>query len=57
MSLHSSLFSKIVEWAKTPRERRTSGLFLYGAPGIGKTTLAHAALCAPLDAQATPMPL
>ena len=44
MSLHSSLFNKIVEWAKTPRERRTSGLFLYGAPGIGKTTLAHAAL-------------
>lgn len=44
MSLHGSLFGQIVEWAKTPRERRTNALFLYGAPGIGKTTLAHAAL-------------
>jgi hypothetical protein len=44
MSLHGTLFSKIVEWARTPRERRTNALFLYGAPGIGKTTLAHAAL-------------
>ena len=44
MSLHGTLFGQIVEWARTPRERRTNALFLYGAPGIGKTTLAHAAL-------------
>lgn len=44
MSLHTTLFNEIVEWARTPLGRRTSGLFLYGAPGIGKTTLAHTAL-------------
>jgi hypothetical protein len=44
MSLHTTLFNEIVGWARTPRDRRTSALFLYGAPGIGKTTLAHSAL-------------
>ncbi len=42
--IHSDLFSKIVDWAKQPSPRRPTSLFLYGPPGIGKTTLAHAAL-------------
>ena len=44
MSLHSTLFSEIVEWAKKPAPRNPPALFLYGPPGIGKTTLAHTAL-------------
>lgn len=44
MSLHSTLFSEIVSWAKKPSPRRPPALFLYGPPGIGKTTLAHTAL-------------
>jgi hypothetical protein len=42
--IHSDLFSQIVDWAKKPAPRKPASLFLYGAPGIGKTTLAHAAL-------------
>ncbi len=42
--IHSDLFSQIVEWAKKPAPRKPNSLFLYGPPGIGKTTLAHAAL-------------
>ena len=42
--IHSDLFTQIVEWAKKPAPRRPPSLFLYGPPGIGKTTLAHAAL-------------
>lgn len=42
--IHSDLFEKIVEWAKKPAPRKPNALFLYGAPGVGKTTLAHAAL-------------
>jgi DNA polymerase III delta prime subunit len=43
-SIHTDLFSQIVEWAKKPAPREPSALFLYGPPGIGKTTLARAAL-------------
>ena len=42
--IHTDLFSQIVDWAKKPAPRKPSALFLYGPPGIGKTTLAHAAL-------------
>ena len=42
-SIHSSLYSQIVEWAKKPTPRNPSSLFLYGPPGIGKTTLARVA--------------
>lgn len=42
--IHSDLFSQIVDWAKKPAPRKPNSLFLYGLPGIGKTTLAHAAL-------------
>jgi hypothetical protein len=42
--IHSELFQNIVEWAKQPSPRKPTSLFLYGPPGIGKTTLAHAAL-------------
>jgi hypothetical protein len=42
--IHTDLFSQIVDWAKRPTPRKPTSLFLYGPPGIGKTTLAHAAL-------------
>ena len=44
MSLHSTLYNQVVTWAKQPTPRVPNALFLYGPPGIGKTTLAHAAL-------------
>ena len=44
MSIHTDLFSAIVEWAKKPVPRTPSSLFLYGPPGVGKTTLARVAL-------------
>jgi len=43
-SIHTDLFTQIVNWAKRPAPRTPSSLFLYGPPGIGKTTLARAAL-------------
>ena len=44
-SIHTDLFTQICAWAKKPSHLRTpSSLFLYGAPGIGKTTLARTAL-------------
>jgi ATPase family associated with various cellular activities (AAA) len=42
--IHTSLFTQIIDWAKKPAPRTPSSLFLYGPPGIGKTTLARLAL-------------
>jgi len=43
-NIHNDLFAQITEWAKRPSPRDPSSLFLYGPPGIGKTTLARVAL-------------
>ena len=43
-AIHTTLFSQIIDWAKTAAPRNPSSLFLYGPPGIGKTTLARLAL-------------
>jgi hypothetical protein len=43
-SIHTDLFTNIVSWARSPVPRTHHSLFLYGPPGIGKTTLARAAL-------------
>ena len=44
MSLHSDLIEKLVAWCTTPAPRTPSSTFLYGPPGIGKTTLVRTAL-------------
>jgi DNA polymerase III delta prime subunit len=43
-AIHTSLFGQIIDWATSPAPRKPSSLFLYGPPGIGKTTLARLAL-------------
>lgn len=43
-TIHTNLFSRIVDWARQPIPRNPSSLFLYGPPGIGKSTLARTAL-------------
>jgi DNA polymerase III delta prime subunit len=42
--IHDDFFKTIVDWAKKPAPRDPPAVFLYGPPGIGKTTLAHRAL-------------
>jgi hypothetical protein len=42
--IHQTVLNQIIAWARTPAPRSPSSLFLYGPPGIGKTTLARAAL-------------
>jgi DNA polymerase III delta prime subunit len=42
--IHEDFYKTIVAWAKTPAPRDPPAVFLYGPPGIGKTTLAHRAL-------------
>ena len=46
MRIHAPLFDRLVAWARTPAPRNPPAVFLYGGPGIGKTTLAHTALAA-----------
>jgi len=42
--IHNEFYKTIFEWAKSPAPRDPPAVFLYGPPGIGKTTLAHRAL-------------
>lgn len=42
--IHNEFYKTIREWAKQPVPRDPPAVFLYGPPGIGKTTLAHRAL-------------
>ena len=42
--IHQEFYKTILEWAKQPAPRSPPAVFLYGPPGIGKTTLAHRAL-------------
>ena len=42
--IHNEFYKTILEWAKLPAPRDPPAVFLYGPPGIGKTTLAHRAL-------------
>lgn len=42
--IHGNFYTSILEWAKTPAPRTPPAVFIYGPPGIGKTTLAHRAL-------------
>ena len=41
--IHQDIFSKLVDWAKRPSSghRDPVAVFLYGGPGVGKTTLAY----------------
>lgn len=39
--IHRELHTELVNWAKRPAPRQPVALFLYGPPGVGKTTLAH----------------
>jgi len=42
--IHEDFYNTIVAWAKQPAPRDPPAVFIYGPPGIGKTTLAHRAL-------------
>jgi ATPase family associated with various cellular activities (AAA) len=42
--IHGGFYNSILEWARTPAPRNPPAVFIYGPPGIGKTTLAHRAL-------------
>jgi len=39
--LHSEHYTALLEWINTPVPRSPCVVFLYGPPGVGKTTLAH----------------
>ena len=39
--LHSAHYEALIEWIKKPAPRTPCVVFLYGPPGVGKTTLAH----------------
>ena len=42
--IHDEFYKTIVDWAKKPAPRDPPAVFLYGPPGIGKTTLIKGAL-------------
>lgn len=39
--LHRTHYNALINWAKSPAPRNPVVVFLYGPPGVGKTTLAH----------------
>jgi hypothetical protein len=39
--LHREHYTALIEWIKSPAPRSPPAVFLYGPPGVGKTTLAH----------------
>jgi hypothetical protein len=39
--IHSQHYTELIRWARTPAPRQPVAVFLYGPPGVGKTTLAH----------------
>jgi len=39
--IHSNHFAVLMQWLQQPAPRQPSAAFLYGPPGVGKTTLAH----------------
>ena len=39
--LHREHYDALITWARSPAPRTPSAIFLYGPPGVGKTTLAH----------------
>ena len=43
-TLHADLIENLTRWANSPFPRTYNASFLYGPPGIGKTTLARVAL-------------
>lgn len=42
--LHADHYNELLTWAKHPAPRTPCVVFLYGPPGVGKTTLAHRVL-------------
>lgn len=44
--IHRSHYDAIVAWIASPAPRKPPAVFLYGPPGVGKTTLAHRAVAA-----------
>lgn len=39
--IHASASAQLRKWLKQPAPRKPAGVFMYGPPGIGKTTLAY----------------
>ncbi len=39
--LHKTHYDALIAWARSPAPRSPPAIFLYGPPGVGKTTLAH----------------
>lgn len=44
--IHREHYDALISWIATPAPRKPPAVFLYGPPGVGKTTLAHRAVIA-----------